>query len=544
MRLTILPYSFVAVLGIIVSTMAQVREIRPLEAAMKPAEREIKRGETHSYNVVLSAGQYLRVVARQKGIDIKLSLHGFQGEKLVEVDAANYVIDSIFDFTPQPVFASASEVETLSFQSKTSGRYRLDVRTVRPAAAAGRYVLKIEDLRAVTNHDRKRIAAQNIFGEAERLRGQRTPESLRRAIGKFKEALNLWRGTGNLIERSHTLDKLALCHFHLDEKQKAIEWFGQSLLIWREAAGQREEAYVLGNIGDVYRLRRDLKTFDFLNHALRLWQEDGDKIQEVLAHLKSNLAHKGLGEQHRAAFHFDEALRLSRALGDKRFEACLLIYLGWGHDHSEGRRRALDYLGQALEICRTADDPICEATVLVALGDAYEFMGQPTKALDYYNQVFRLTRRWGDHVHEIFALIHTGEVYFYQSNYQKAIDYFTEALSPSRTSGNHWGEAYALYSLGRVHEVLGEHENALEYYEQSLPHWRVIGDYDGVAYALNQIALILDARGQNERALGMLDEALKADAVCQRLLRRSPDPGQYRHAVRVQRRASEGTRPS
>ena len=39
----------------------------------KPVERELAGGQSHSYRIVLTAGQYLRVVADQRGIDIAVS---------------------------------------------------------------------------------------------------------------------------------------------------------------------------------------------------------------------------------------------------------------------------------------------------------------------------------------------------------------------------------------------------------------------------------------------------------------------------------------
>ena len=319
MLLRRIPCSIIALFVLIISTTAQDRrETRSLEGG-GVVERVINRGETHTYQITLAAGQYLRVVAQQHYIDVKLKLFGPSGEKLVEVDAANYAIDKMIN----PAFtwvASAAEAETFSFQSKIAGTHRLEVRPVKPDAAAGRYILKIKDLRAATAQDRKRIAAQNAFADGERLRAQRTPGRLRRAIEKYVEALNMWRTTKDLIEQSHTLDKLALAHFELNEKQKVIEWFEQSLRLWREAGGRRGEAHVLYNIGYVYLLQRDLKTFDFFDQGLRLWQAEGDKRWEALTHLKCNFAYNVLGQQLRAVFHQDEAFRLSRAVGDRRIE--------------------------------------------------------------------------------------------------------------------------------------------------------------------------------------------------------------------------------
>jgi CHAT domain-containing protein/tetratricopeptide (TPR) repeat protein len=506
LRFKLIVSSIAVIVLLTVATVAQDRSLQP----NRPVEREIRRGQTQSYQIDLHRGQYLHVVAKQKDVDIKLRLHDPRGKMLVEIDAANYALDYIFELSPVTQFISASENETLSFQAPLSGRYRLDVLPVRSGATAGTYQLKIENLRSITTRDQKSIAAQNAFAEAEKLRTQATSEALRKAIEKYKEALDLWRQANDRIGQSHTYDKLAVAAFNLDQKEQTIAWLEQSLRLWQEASAQREVGHLLGNIAQVYELQRDLKAVDLATQELKLWQAVGDKKLEVLAQLRCSFFHSRLTrDKRKAESHFDEASVLSRAIEDKRLEACIRIFLGWGHDLSNGKRTALDYLTESLELCRAADDPICEGRTLIGLGDTYQFLGQHQQALDSYDLVLRMAPKWADHLGEIFALIHKGEVFFYQSNYQKAIDCYRQGLNVSQASNNHWGEGYALYNLGRVHELLGETEQAFEHYEQSLPHWRIIGDYDGVAYTINQIALLLEANGQKERVLKLLNEALE-----------------------------------
>ena len=54
--------------------------------AGQPAVREMKGGEEHQYQVRLNAGQHVRVVVEQKGIDVVLVLSGADGKPVLEVD--------------------------------------------------------------------------------------------------------------------------------------------------------------------------------------------------------------------------------------------------------------------------------------------------------------------------------------------------------------------------------------------------------------------------------------------------------------------------
>ena len=42
----------------------------------KPVERELAGGQSHSYSIALTAGQYLHVVVDQRGIDVVVTLFG------------------------------------------------------------------------------------------------------------------------------------------------------------------------------------------------------------------------------------------------------------------------------------------------------------------------------------------------------------------------------------------------------------------------------------------------------------------------------------
>jgi hypothetical protein len=143
----------------------------------KPIVRELAGDQAHSYGIALKAGQYLHVVVEQRGIDVVVSLFAPDGKRLAEVDSPNGTQG------PEPV----------SMIAETSGNYRLEVRSLEKTAVAGRYEAKIAELRAATENDKNRIAADELFRQAELLRIQRTAESLKGAIRNYEESLPFYR---------------------------------------------------------------------------------------------------------------------------------------------------------------------------------------------------------------------------------------------------------------------------------------------------------------------------------------------------------------
>ena len=52
-------------------------------------ERELKGGETHSYQVSLVAGQFLYVQVEQQGIDLVVDLFDSSNQKIADADSPN-----------------------------------------------------------------------------------------------------------------------------------------------------------------------------------------------------------------------------------------------------------------------------------------------------------------------------------------------------------------------------------------------------------------------------------------------------------------------
>lgn len=126
---------------------------RPLVVGQS-IERELAGGQSHLYKITLAAGQYLNAVVEQRGIDAVVTLIGPDGKQLIEIDSPNGTQG------PEPVL----------WIVKTGGDYRLAVRPLEKDAAAGRYEMKIIELRSATEQDRALVEAGKLFNESVSLR--------------------------------------------------------------------------------------------------------------------------------------------------------------------------------------------------------------------------------------------------------------------------------------------------------------------------------------------------------------------------------------
>ena len=87
----------------------------------------LKGGESHSYLINLSAGQFFYALFDQQGIDVNVTLFKPDGSQIAVSDSPNN------RFGPEPALLIA----------ETAGDYRVDVRAPNPQSSAAHYQIKI-----------------------------------------------------------------------------------------------------------------------------------------------------------------------------------------------------------------------------------------------------------------------------------------------------------------------------------------------------------------------------------------------------------------
>jgi CHAT domain-containing protein len=236
----------------------QARQLEQLEPG-KPIERELAGGQSHSYRVTLDAGQYLRLLVDQRGIDVVVQLLGPDGKLVMRTDS-----DS----------RSHGE-ETVEQVAEAAGSYRLTVQPRQKRAAAGGYQIRIEEVRAATEDDRALQEARDLFAESGRLY----------RAGKQDEAFSLIERVREIRERVLGPDHHAVAsvlrsqgahYLDIDDYAKAEQLFQRALTIYQESLGP-EHPKVAGTLNDlalVYEIRGDYaKAEPLFKQALTIWEK-------------------------------------------------------------------------------------------------------------------------------------------------------------------------------------------------------------------------------------------------------------------------------
>lgn len=206
---------------------AQVRQDPQQLEPGKPVEREIAGGQSHTYQLKLTARQFMRVLVEQKGISIALALIGTDGKQVAETD-----------------LIGAHRTESLSHEVAVSGEYRIIVRSLAATAPKGGYEVRLEVKAAATAQDKQRIAAEGLLAEAGKL-SEQGGATLEQTVEKAQQALALWRGLGDRYWQARTLHLIGYAYSSSSKNDQAVEAYDQALATFREIKDRYGEANIL-----------------------------------------------------------------------------------------------------------------------------------------------------------------------------------------------------------------------------------------------------------------------------------------------------------
>jgi tetratricopeptide (TPR) repeat protein len=505
--------------------------VEPLELG-KLVERELNGGETHNYNVTLTQGQFIRASVAQRGVDVVVALFGPDNLQIIGVDDAK----------------ETQGTESLSAVALASGVYRLGVQSHHKEAAAGRYEVRIEELRAASAAERNSLGADAAFRQGEALRRMGTAESLQKSVERYGVAAPLYHAAGDRKTEAAALNRAGMAYNMLGEKEKALANFEQSLTIRRGIDDFVGEAATLNNMGEVYNSRGDrrraLATFEealqlvrdrdvpgvvatLLNNigavrsnlgekrraleyyaqALAIYRDKDDRVGQATTHNNIGKALDDLGYKKKALAEYEQALSL--AGDDRSTRAAALSNMGAVYSNLGDKRTALAKYEEALKIWVAMNDLANAGITLSNIGAAHSDLGDKKKALAIFAKALELHRAAGDKVGEAGTLNNAGAAYSDLGDKRKAIEHYEQALTLARDAHDTGREARTLNNLGDVYDSLGDKPKALAYYEQALTLQEKTGDGSGRATTLNNLALYYNSLGEQRKALGHFEEALK-----------------------------------
>ena len=471
-------------------TQAQVKpEPQKLESG-KPIEREMAGGETHTYQLTLQAGQFMRVMVEQKGIDVVVALVAPDGRQLVE---ANF-------------FSSGQE--SISHEALVSGDYQIVVRAVAAKAPKGMYEVRLELKAAATAQDKQRIAAERLLAEAKKLTEQRGVTAAQ-TIEKSQLALTVWRAIGDRYWEAQVLNLIGNAYDDDSKFDQAVVSYDQELTIRRALKDRDGEGNTLNRLCvTLFNLARYQQSIEYCEQALVIYRQLKSRSNEGRALQNLGISYRMLGRFDKAIECFEQSLMIHREVGNRQGEANTLRSLGVVYNQRGRYEKAIGYFEQALAISRDLKNREYEARILLVLGNSYWFLGRYETAIEYHEQALAGFREVKSRLGEGNALGNLGLDYDSLHRYEKAIEYYEQGLAISRLIKDRYGEGNTLNNLGDVYGELGRYSKAIEYHEQALAISREIKSPYAEETALEGLGEAYRLQGQPEKATAFDVQAL------------------------------------
>lgn len=465
----------------------------PALALNEPIEREIAAGGSHFFKLMLGAGQYARIVVKQGDINVFVKIFGPDGQ-----EAGRFM--SIVE---------QGKDERALFVSNLAGDHKVEINAPESQPNSGKYVLKVEEIRAASEQDQFLMEAQKTLSDAEQLHTQGTAAARQQAIEKYKVALQLWQKSGDIRGQADTLQYLALVLFSLGNSPEALEHLGQARLFYQKNKNYLEEAQTLRGLGLIYHTSGELaKALEYYEQGLKINRDLKNQDGEA-----SDLGNIGgiyqyQGEYQKAVEYYRSALTLARQFQNKSNEARLLNNIGEVYRLLSEYQNALDYFDEALTLRRAIKNRAGEGNTLNNSALVYTALGDYSKALQFFNLSLLIRREIGDRRGESTSLNNIGFVKYKLGDYQNALRLLQEALELKRKSGSRRSEASTLLLLGVVYAELDEAEKALEFCRAALSLSKEVRDPQTEAASLKEISDIELRRGNVDEARTLIENAV------------------------------------
>src|SRR6266542_1220515 len=271
------------------------KDVRPLEPG-KPIERHLAGGQSHAYQITLSAGQFMKVIVEQRGIDVVVGLLGPDAKQIMEFDSE----------------IRSQGQETVWQVAEVAGSYRLNVKANHKGAPAGGYEIRVVELRAATEKDRVLQEARKLQTESQRLFRAGKYDASRPAAERALELREKALGPDH-PDVAQSLHNLAIIHRLKGDYAKSEPLFQRALDIKEKAFGPEnpDVAASLNSLAIIYHAKGDYaKAEPLFQRALAIYEKAlGPESPDVAGSLNNfALNYRDKGDYTKAEPLFQRAL--------------------------------------------------------------------------------------------------------------------------------------------------------------------------------------------------------------------------------------------
>lgn len=276
--------------------------------------------------------------------------------------------------------------------------------------------------------------------------------------------------------------------------EKSIIFAQEALSTARKIIYRKGEAIALKNIGIVhYYQSQHVEALDYYNQSLEVYRQMKDN--SGMANLQSNIGvvYFERGDNAKALENYLESLKSSELAGDKfRILIALNNVSGVYTLKNSTADKALEYYLKALALSEELGKTEEAAVICVNLGSIFYDKHDDVKSLYYYNKALEA---YGDAEFSLHAYNGLGNLYRRQKKYDQALKNHHLALTLANTLNIKLSIGQSFAGLAQVYVDHGDYNNAFYYYNQAeqvlkeieaKPELKDLYEKVAVAYAQNK----------------------------------------------------------
>lgn len=455
-------------------------------------EKSMKAGEVHTYSLKLADEDFVHIEIDQLGIDLSVEL----------VD--NALGESIVINTPDLFYFT----ESLYYLAKKNGSCTIKVFGT-SKEAVGQYIIRIKQLRKVGSTDIHYLQGQYFFLEAEKLRAKADKDSFIKAISYYQKSITEWDLCFQKERSGICLNLIGETSYYLGDIDVAIKHMLQASELLTNSA----KAQTLNNLGHLhFAIGEKDKALNFFNESVETNSFYNDKTIKVNTLNGIASIQRSLGKTEDALKTLYEVIDVANEVNYKlEFAAALhtigIIFANHG-EHAE----SLKFLNSALSVWQEKKLIVNEVSTLNAIGGAYLEALDLEPANKIYLNVLELAERTGQIQEKGIAFFGIGYIAYLKRDYENSLEFYTKALDIFSKINSTSLASLTSRFVGLAHAKLKRYDEALKFYTNAYELAKK-SSVDNIYQALYRRAELHQYIGRFDLALNDIQETLKVYAT-------------------------------
>jgi len=338
--------------------------------------------------------------------------------------------------------------------------------------------------------------------------------------------------------------------YRRDGPEAALPVFADLADHFQAASDTQSTGRAIGYVGEIHwRLGNYGQAADYLDKALSLKRESGDRLQEGKTLNVLGLLNWDLGDYPRAQVYFAEGSAIAEEEGDRRLAGAILNNLSLVHDELGDYYVSLEQYQRVLELYDGTDFLRGEGDTLGNIGGVYLLLGRYREALERYRQALTISEQLESTIsmsqdHGNIALCHLGlgevdtalehleravrlaegagmlqdEAYWrrirgnafvLKGRFDLALESLRSALQMYEQTEGRTERVGVLHDMGRIHLLLGDSASAEHYYREAITLAREVGLSRGVTLNLFALGDLKNRHGESDAAEALYTQGIQ-----------------------------------